>query len=127
LAALGKAKPASPSANGGKSSSPELLQHLSAAGKFIRAEQFDQAAQELDSAIKSGDGPEAGFIMGELLRRQEQWSVAASVYEKILQENPDFPEAHTKLSYLMYRLGDPEQGLREAKTALARTLESFPH
>jgi tetratricopeptide (TPR) repeat protein len=47
--------------------------------------------------------------------------MAVSVYEKILQENPEFPEAHTKLSYLMYRLGDPEKGLREAKSALTRT------
>lgn len=108
LAALGKAKTAGPSANGATASSPELLQHLSAAGKFIRAEQYDKAAQELDNALKSGDGPGAGLVMGELLKVQEQWPMAASVYEKVLQENPDFPEAHTKLSYLMYRLGNQE-------------------
>jgi len=59
--------------------------------------------------------------MGELLRRQEQWPIAVSIYEKILQDNPDFPEVHTKLSYLLYRLGDFEEGLRETKAALART------
>ncbi len=121
LTALSKAKTVKPSTNGEKQSSPELLQHLSAAGKLLRSKQFDQVAQELNSALKSGDGPEAGFVMGELLRRQEQWPIAVSIYEKILQDNPDFPEVHTKLSYLLYRLGDFEEGLRETKAALART------
>jgi len=38
------------STNGEKQSSPELLQHLSAAGKLLRSKQFDQVAQELNSA-----------------------------------------------------------------------------
>ena len=62
--------------------------------------------------------------MGELLRRQERWAESVAVYTEVLRQDPDFPEAHTKLSYLMYRLGDPEQALREARIALARTPEN---
>src|SRR6266478_7783270 len=101
--------------------SSELLQHLSAAGKFVRNKQYREAAQDLDRALQSGGGPETGFVMGELLRQQEQWQQSAAVYQELLQRNPDFPEVHTKLSYLMYRLGESEEGLRETKAALART------
>ena len=45
--------------------------------------------------------------------------MAASVYEQVLKQEPDFPETHTKLGYLMYRLGNPEEGLREARVAQA--------
>jgi tetratricopeptide (TPR) repeat protein len=100
-------------------SSNDLLQHLAAAGRLMRAEKYSRAAQELDAALQSGGGPETAFVMGELLREQEQWPMAAAVYEQLLQQNPDFPEAHTKYSYLLYRMGDSEEGLREAKAALA--------
>jgi tetratricopeptide (TPR) repeat protein len=121
LAALGKATVSNEPAAAATKESSELLQHLSAAGKLIRSKKFQEAAQELDSALQSGSGAEAGFVMGELLRQQERWQQSAAVYPEVLQKNPDFPEVHTKLSYLMYRLGTSEEGLREAKAALART------
>lgn len=124
LAALGKAMISSTPGAADTKESSELLQHLSAAGKMIRAKQYPEATKELDAALQSGGGPETGFVMGELLKVQEQWPMAASVYEQVLKQHPDFPEARTKLSYLMYRLGDPEDGLREAKAALARSPEN---
>jgi len=121
LTALSKAKTSVPSGSAEKKSSSELLQHLAMAGELMRNKQFEEAAGELNGALQSNGGLEAGFVMGELLRRQEKWPTAAAIYGKVLQENSDFPEAHTKLSFLLYRLGDPEESLREAKAALART------
>jgi tetratricopeptide (TPR) repeat protein len=115
LTALNKAKVIVITGNAEKHSSSAFLDHLAAAGNLIRAKQYQQASQELDSAQKSGGGPEASFVMGELFREQEEWAKAASAYEEVLQENPNFTEAHTKLSYLIYRLGDPEEALRQPK------------
>jgi tetratricopeptide (TPR) repeat protein len=121
LAALGKATVSNQPAAAATKESSELLQHLSAAGKYIRSKEFQETAQELDSSLQCGGGPETGFVMGELLRQQQHWQQSAAVYQEVLQKNPDFPEVHTKLSFLMYKMGELEEGLREIKAALART------
>jgi tetratricopeptide (TPR) repeat protein len=59
--------------------------------------------------------------VGEALRAQEEWARAAAVFEQVLEEDPNFPEAHTKLSFVLYRAGDDGEALREAKAALALT------
>jgi tetratricopeptide (TPR) repeat protein len=105
IAVLGKATISSPTGSADIKESSDLLQHLSVAGKLIRAKQYQEAAEELNGALQSNGGIEAGFVMGELLREQLQWPASASVYEEVLKRNPDFPEAHTKFSYLMYRFG----------------------
>jgi hypothetical protein len=65
LTALNKAKVIVITGNAEKHSSSEFLDHLAAAGNLIRAKQYQQASQDLDSAQKSGGGPEASFVMGE--------------------------------------------------------------
>jgi tetratricopeptide (TPR) repeat protein len=124
LAALGKAVVSDSSGAADTKESSELLQHLSTAGKLMRAKQYKEAAEELNGALQANGSVEAGFVMGELLKVQEQWPMAASVYQQVLKQAPDFPEVYTKLSYLMYRLGDSDDGLREAKVALTRTPEN---
>jgi len=44
----------------------------------------------------------------------------AEVYAEVLRQDPDFPMCHTKVSYVLYRLGASEDALYEAKTALAQ-------
>jgi len=61
--------------------------------------------------------------MGELLHRQEQWARAAEVYSEVLRTEPEFPEAHTKLSFTLYKLGDSDRALHEARTALTQNPE----
>src|SRR5215831_13246995 len=104
LDALDRAKTSNTTANVTPS---EVLQHLAAAGKFIRSKQFEDATRELADAAESNNGPEVGFVMGEVLRRQYLWSMAVSVYQEVLQRNPDFREAHTKLSYVLTKSGNP--------------------
>lgn len=96
--------------------------HLAGAGKLIRAEKYNEAMTELNEALVHG-GPKlaTGFVMGEALRRQEEWAKAAEVYAEIIKEDENFPEAQTKLSFLLYRVGDAEESLRAAKAALAAT------
>jgi tetratricopeptide (TPR) repeat protein len=102
-------------------SEASLLNHLAQAGKFMRAKEERQSAAELAAAAK--DDPlaiELGFVMGELLKRESQWQTAADVYRQVLDAAPDFPEAHVKLAYILYRLQQPDDAMREAKAELVR-------
>lgn len=97
----------------------DLIRQLSSAGADIKNKQYDQAVNELSKALQgSFASPEAGFVMGEVLRQKQDWQQSAMVYEYVLQHQPDFPEIHAKLSFVLYRLGDYDEALREAKTAL---------
>jgi len=96
--------------------------HFAAAGKLVRAKQYKEAEIEVNQAMAGGVAKlEAGFVMGEVLRRQEEWDKAAAVYQEILRQEPAFPEAETKLSFVLYRGGNAEEALRIAKSALAAT------
>ena len=85
---------------------PALLQRLSDAGKLMKDHREEDAARDLSAALQATfQSPESGFVVGEILRREEEWGKAAAVYNEVLREAPDFPEAHTKLSYILYRAG----------------------
>src|SRR5207245_348285 len=97
-------------------------QHLVQAADLMRNKRYTAAARELNGALAiSPDSAEVGFVMGELLRRQERFMAAASVYREIVSRDPEFPEAHTKLAYNLYRVGDEEEAITEAKSALRQT------
>jgi tetratricopeptide (TPR) repeat protein len=100
----------------------DLLQHIATAGKLIREKHYDQAADELNIAVAGNfEKYEIGFVVGEILQRAERWTEAVAIYTEVLNEAPNFPEVHTKLSYALHRTGQYEDSLREAKLALART------
>jgi len=102
--------------------SKDVLQHVSDAAKLMHAKKYDEAATELTAAVTASfKSPECGFVMGELLQRMEDWERAEVIYAAIVNLEPDFPEAHTKLSYVLYREGNAEEALREAKAALTVT------
>jgi tetratricopeptide (TPR) repeat protein len=118
--AIERAKTVQAGSDGAPPASEQLLQHLSSAGKQIRVKKYEEAAQELSAALQSGAGPEAGFVMGETLQRQEDWTGAANMYAEVLHRDSSFTAAQIKLSYVLYHLGDGEAALREARAALTR-------
>jgi tetratricopeptide (TPR) repeat protein len=98
----------------------ELLQHLTVAAGLMADKHYPEVAKELSVALQSSfASTETGFVMGELLRRQEEWEKAALVYEHVLEQDPNFPEAHTKLSYVLGRMENFDESLNEAKEAIA--------
>jgi TolA-binding protein len=119
IAALNHAKPGDASDPAENGEAGKLLQDLADAGKFLRNKQYGEATQELTVALQNGGGAETGFVMGEVLRAQEQWSDAAAIFGEVQRQAPNFPEAHTKLSYDLYRMNDGEGALSEARLALA--------
>ena len=93
----------------------ELLEHLTKTAQLIARKQKPDAANELNTAMRSGsESPAIAFVMAELLRDQQNWGSAAAVFREILSRDPEFPEAHTKFSYELYRVGDYEEGTSEA-------------
>ena len=122
LAALRTAKVIEANADG--KPDKELLQHLTSAAVLMRDKHYNEAVGEIDAALKdSFASPEAGFVMGELLRRQEKWPQAAQVYSEVLRVDPEFPSVHTKLSLILYKMADFDQAFHEAKMALAQNSE----
>ena len=101
--------------------STDVLRHLSNAGRLSHQNALQEAAQELNLALASGSAKSSvGFVMGELLINQSATEQALRVYRQILEDDPDFPEVHMRLSFCYYQSGDAESALREAKAALAK-------
>lgn len=97
-----------------------VLKHLSNAAAFARDGKYDAAEREAGAALTdSFRVAECGFVMGEIERQQENWEAAALSYRTVLARAADFPDSHTKLSYILYRKGDDDEALREARAALA--------
>jgi tetratricopeptide (TPR) repeat protein len=123
FAALAAAK-TSPAGERASEDSAELLRHLTNAGQLIRQSKLDAAARELNVALATSSAKsQIGFVMGHLLSEQGDAEQALRVYRQILEDQPDFPEVHTRLSYCYHAVGDGDSALREAKAALAKNAD----
>lgn len=97
----------------------QLLQQLSDAAVMMKNKQYADAGNKLSDALDASFARmETGFVMAELMRRENQFDKAVAIYGEILQNNPDFPEVHDKASYVLYRSYDDENALSEAKAAM---------
>ena len=120
LAALSAAK-VTPTERRDGSSDGSFLRHLSVAGKFVHAGELDEASAELDASLTDdSQKTAAGYVMGEVLIKQDRVQDALAVYSEILEQDPDFPEAHVRLSYAYLNSNEPEEALRQSKAALDR-------
>jgi tetratricopeptide (TPR) repeat protein len=99
---------------------PELLRHLLRTADLLKSNRLDDAEAELSTALSTSfAAPETGFVMADVLRQKQHYEQAASVYSVLIRKWPDFPELHTKASYILYRLGDSEDAFSEARKAVA--------
>ena len=119
LASLKQAKvaaKATPESDGEK----KALSHMASAGRLIKAKKYEEAANELNGALETSNArAENGFVMGQILRQMENFPQAAQVFAEVLRLDADFPEAHTKAGFVLYRLDDQEDALGEAEQALS--------
>ncbi len=123
FAALASAKTLSAGAGASEDGS-ELLRHLTNAGQLIRQDNLDAGAKELNIALATSSAKsQIGFVMGDLLIQQGDAEQALRVYRQILEDEPDFPQVHTRLSYCYHAVGDGDSALREAKAALAKNAD----
>src|SRR5215472_15075816 len=97
----------------------QLLQQLSDAALLLNEKRYGDASAKLSDALDASFARiETGYVMAALLLEQKKPDVAVSVYEEILEKEPDFPEVHGKLSVALYQVGDGESALHEAKLAI---------
>jgi len=97
----------------------EFLHSLARAGKLRVAKNYKGAIAELSPALdKPNYKASASFVAGSILLDTDHLPEAVIVYREILQTDSDFPEVHTKLSYVFYNLGETEEALRQATAAL---------
>jgi superkiller protein 3 len=59
------------------------------------------------------------FALAEMLCQQEQWDDAYDELMKSAKLMPDFPENHSGLAYIFYRVHDAPNAIAEARTALS--------
>jgi tetratricopeptide (TPR) repeat protein len=123
LAALDSAKVVPPPANTqpapAKAVDAKALQSLATAGPLITQKEYDDAARAVNAAYSAGvPSSDCAFVMGEAARQRQDFPQSAGVYEKLLEDTPNFPEAEVKLSFVTYRIGDQQEALRLAKSAL---------
>jgi Flp pilus assembly protein TadD len=109
---------ASEAADSPKSS--EIPAALVQAAVDARAQRFHEAELALRQAL-SFDPENAAlhFALGTMLRQQERWDDAIDEITRSAQLMPDFPENHSNLAYIFYRLDDPSDSIAEARTALS--------
>jgi tetratricopeptide (TPR) repeat protein len=104
---------------GGAKPETDLLRQLADAAVLMKNRQYADAGAKLSDALDASSARlETGFVMAELLRQQRDFETACAVYGQILETEPDFPEAHDKRSYVLYRLEDDNGAIDEAKAAL---------
>ena len=114
--ALKNSKP-SPTPNSSSSQIPAVLVQ---AATDARAQRFHEAEIALRQALSSDPQNAAlHFALGTMLRQQERWDDAFDEITLSAQLMPDFPENHSSLAYIFYRLDDPANSIAEARTALS--------
>ena len=86
---------------------------------------IDLAEDKLNYVIRENahaNAPPLGlldFVLGTISRRQERFDDAQQAFTASSQLVPSFPENHSQLSYLFYRVDDSDNALAEARTALS--------
>ncbi len=95
---------------------PILVQAAEDAG----ARRFHQAELTLRQVSESDPQNAAlHFALGTMLRQQELWDDAFDEITLSAKLMPDFPENHSTLAYIFYRLDDGPNSIAEARTALS--------
>jgi tetratricopeptide (TPR) repeat protein len=85
-----------------------------------RAQRFHEAELALRQALSSDpDNASLHFALGAMLRLQERWDDAFDEIARSAQLMPDFPENHSSMAYIFYRLDDGPNAIAEARTALS--------
>jgi tetratricopeptide (TPR) repeat protein len=85
-----------------------------------RSQRFHQAESALRRNL-GGDPKNAAlhFALGAMLREQERWDEAFNEFTLAAELMPDFPENHSNLAYIFYRVDDGPNAIAEARTALS--------
>jgi tetratricopeptide (TPR) repeat protein len=100
--------------------SSEIPAALVQAGLDAHGQRFYEAELSLRQLLTSD--PQNGalhFALASMLRQQEHWDDAFDEITAAADLTPDFPENHSTMAYIFYRLDDGPNAIAEARTALS--------
>ena len=87
---------------------------------LVRERQLDAAETKVRALLRDdASNPLLYFVLGTILRQQDQPDDAVDAFTESARLMPGFPETHAQLAYLFYRLDDSANALAEARTALS--------
>jgi Flp pilus assembly protein TadD len=90
------------------------------AAKDARSSRYHEAEVQLRTALRFDPQNAAlHFALAAMLRQQEQWDDAYDELKTSAKLMPDFPENHSGLAYVFYRVDDGPNAVAEARTALS--------
>lgn len=65
---------------------------------YIESHQTSKAQKRIDDLLKEYPNEEAlYFLQGEIKYKQQHWGKAINSYNKVLELNPDYPEAKSRI------------------------------
>ena len=94
---------------------PAAVQHLFAAG----TELADRLLAALGEAGVADDPVYARALVGQVLFEEQEWALAARLFERALMGSPDYADAHAYLGYALDQMGYPEDALPHLQQAVA--------
>jgi tetratricopeptide (TPR) repeat protein len=91
---------------------------------LVHDKNFDAAENKVLALLRDDAGNDTNnallnFVLGTILRREDKFDEALDAFTESSRLLPGFPETHGQLSYLFYRMDDPDAALAEARTALS--------
>jgi tetratricopeptide (TPR) repeat protein len=91
--------------------------------KLIRKNQYPQALEKVDAyLVTSPDDAQASFLKGVIYSGMNKPDEAITVYTKLTQDYPEFPEPYNNLAVLYAQQKDYER----ARTALEMAIRAHP-
>nr|WP_246753904.1 tetratricopeptide repeat protein [Jiella flava] len=107
----------------------DVRAHTALADIYSADKQFDQAAEQLDTAIKLSKADDADtwnlyYQRGIAYERQKMWDKAEPDFKKALKLSPDQPQV---LNYLGYSWVDMNRNLKEGLDMIKRAVDLRPN
>ncbi|KOH45172.1 tetratricopeptide repeat protein [Sunxiuqinia dokdonensis] len=83
-----------------------MTEELNDIKKQVQANQLQEAAQQIDHLLQQQpDFAELHFIQGQIFFKQQQWGRAINAYNRVLELEPNHPNAQSQIDMANSILG----------------------
>lgn len=83
------------------------------------SEAMIQMAAEYEAAVRENPSDtSARYDLGLARMYERKWGKAAEQFQRVIEQEPEFADAHANLSVCLARLGQPERALEHIERAI---------